>query len=62
LIVQVGKDILVNKKSIMADIQGGIAAFDSEDFLESGEDFGKAGALILFGRSVGEVSTVSEDY
>jgi len=45
----------------MSDIQGGIAAFDSENFLESGEDFGKAGALILFGRNVADVS-LPEDY
>jgi hypothetical protein len=61
LVVQVGKDILVNKKSIKSDIQGGIDAFNAGSYLESGEDFGKAAALVLFGRNANDIDTLSED-
>lgn len=61
LIVQIGKDILVNKKSIKSDIDGGIAAFNAGSFLESGEDFGKAAALVLFGRNANEIDTLSTE-
>lgn len=36
-----------------------MTAFDAQSYFESGEDFGKAGALILFGRSVRTVDTLS---
>jgi len=50
LIVQIGKDILVNKKAIGDDIHAGVADFNAGNFLQSGEDFGAAAALLLFGR------------
>lgn len=43
----------------MSDIQAGITAFDSMQYLESGEDFGRAAALVLFGRNANSVDTMS---
>jgi len=40
----------VNKKSIKSDITAGLADFDAGNYLQSGEDFGKAAALVFYGR------------
>jgi len=54
---------MINKKSIKADIDAGSTAFDAQQYFVSGEDYGKAGALLVFGRAVGDkVSLTDNEY
>lgn len=63
LIVQVGKDLLLNGRSIKKDISAGISDFDAELFEQSGKDFGEALSLVLFGKPKRDtIDTLPSDY
>ena len=53
LVVQVGKDILLNRKSIKKDIDSFKTDFAVKSFEQSGRDIGEALALVLFGKVSG---------
>lgn len=64
LIVQIGEDILLNRKSIKSDIDAFKADFAAESWEQAGKDIGDAVALVFFGkvRGVsGESSTKSDN-
>ena len=64
LVVQIGKDILINKSSIKSDIDTSVADFKTGLYLESGEALGDAIALVFFGRGGrrdGEFTTMPEE-
>lgn len=50
LIEQIGKDILLNGRSIKNDIQAAISDFNNSNFEQMGKDIGEAAALVIFGK------------
>jgi len=62
-VVQVGKDLLLNGRSIKKDISAGISDFDAELYEQSGKDFGTALSLVLFGKPKRDsIDTLPSDY
>jgi len=50
LIVKIGEDILINRKSIKKDIEAFKSDFGTAKWEQSGKDLGEALALVLFGK------------
>lgn len=56
LIVQIGKDLLVNHRSIKKDIESFKTDFAASSWEKSGRDIGDALALVLFGKGSSDVT------